>query len=283
EDGADWIGVGSASGSFGALRGIPNLVFPEGHFHPGATTSVTTILSSGPLATTFRSETIDGLWACEWTILPHAARCTVLEAAHDYWFLYEGTPGGSLEPSTDFMARPDGTITPLSVSWTGDLVGEEWVYFADPAKSQALFVAHHTDDDEVDSYRQQDNAMTVFGFGRSSTTSLLDEIPDTFTIGLVPETQPAPARVHIRSAYLDPVVIVGAAQPRETVWVHLSTDNGDLPQANGGSQQTALVVFDVDRDGVDDFVVGERTGSPSVVWYRRREHGWDRYTIDNDL
>ena len=38
--GNDWIGYQPSGGSAGDLRGIPNLVSPEGHFHPGATTAI---------------------------------------------------------------------------------------------------------------------------------------------------------------------------------------------------------------------------------------------------
>ena len=33
-------------------------------------------------------------------------------------------------------------------------------------------------------------------------------------------------------------------------------------------------------DGVEDFVVGERTQTPSIVWYRYNGKGWSRHIID---
>jgi hypothetical protein len=39
-------------------------------------------------------------------------------------------------------------------------------------------------------------------------------------------------------------------------------------------------VFDIDRDGVNDFVITERTAAPAVVWYRRGPQGWSRYVIE---
>lgn len=47
-----------------------------------------------------------------------------------------------------------------------------------------------------------------------------------------------------------------------------------------GTQQTAAAVFDIDRDGVNDFVIAERTAAPAVVWYRRGKDGWTRYVIE---
>lgn len=64
-------------------------------------------------------------------------------------------------------------------------------------------------------------------------------------------------------------------------WVRKSSATGDLPAPNDGRQQTCCVVMDVDRDGIDDFVVGERTRTPSVVWYKYNGRGWDRHVIDN--
>ncbi|MBN1421202.1 MAG: VCBS repeat-containing protein [Planctomycetes bacterium] len=54
-----------------------------------------------------------------------------------------------------------------------------------------------------------------------------------------------------------------------------------LPGPNAGNQQTACIVLDVDGDGTDDFVVAERTKTPSVVWYKYNGTGWDRRTIDD--
>ncbi|NQT02085.1 MAG: VCBS repeat-containing protein [Planctomycetes bacterium] len=62
---------------------------------------------------------------------------------------------------------------------------------------------------------------------------------------------------------------------------HLSTVNGDLPAPNNGKQQTSSIVCDIDKDGVNDFVITERTKAPSVVWYRRASNGWTKYVIEN--
>ena len=67
----------------------------------------------------------------------------------------------------------------------------------------------------------------------------------------------------------------------EATWKRKSTTTGDLPVPNQGQQQTCCVVADLDGDGIEDFVVGERTKTPSVVWYRFNGQGWDRLIIDN--
>jgi hypothetical protein len=68
----------------------------------------------------------------------------------------------------------------------------------------------------------------------------------------------------------------------EVNWEHLSSKNGDIEVPNQGNQQTATLVADLDRDGINDFVITERTESPSVVWYRRNPEGWDRYIIEDE-
>ena len=65
-------------------------------------------------------------------------------------------------------------------------------------------------------------------------------------------------------------------------WRHLSSTNGALPPPpESWREQTACLVLDADRDGKDDFVIAERNQAPSVVLYRRKSSGWDRYVIDD--
>jgi hypothetical protein len=65
-------------------------------------------------------------------------------------------------------------------------------------------------------------------------------------------------------------------------WTHLSTKTGDLEPPNSGTEQTSAIVLDIDKDGVNDFVITERTAAPSVVWYRRNPRGWKRYVIEKE-
>ncbi len=70
-------------------------------------------------------------------------------------------------------------------------------------------------------------------------------------------------------------------KPNTTSFKHLSTVNGDLPTPNAGKEQTSSIVCDIDRDGINDFIITERTKAPSVVWYRRASNGWTKYVVDN--
>ncbi len=64
-------------------------------------------------------------------------------------------------------------------------------------------------------------------------------------------------------------------------WTHYSTEKGDLPAPNTGNEQTASLVLDIDKDGIDDFVITERTTAPSMVWYKFNNYSWNRYVLDD--
>ncbi len=66
----------------------------------------------------------------------------------------------------------------------------------------------------------------------------------------------------------------------DVIWSRVSSIAGEIPVPNPGSQQTCCVVLDIDKDGNDDFVIGERTQTPSFVWYRFNGRTWERHVID---
>lgn len=69
---------------------------------------------------------------------------------------------------------------------------------------------------------------------------------------------------------------------KEIIWKHLSSVNGDIDVPNESNQQTATALFDVNKDGKNDFFITERTAAPSVLCYMRTENGWTRYIVDNE-
>ena len=75
--------------------------------------------------------------------------------------------------------------------------------------------------------------------------------------------------------YLIAVIILlsfdGFSQPPvpDVVWKYYSTEKGDMEVPNGSEQQTSCVVFDIDNDGINDFIVTERVKAPAVVWYKK--------------
>ncbi|MBN2410604.1 VCBS repeat-containing protein [candidate division KSB1 bacterium] len=75
----------------------------------------------------------------------------------------------------------------------------------------------------------------------------------------------------------------GCVEKKQKVqWKHLSSANGEIEVPNSGSQQTATAVFDIDKDGDNDFIITERTKAPAVVWYQRNDDGWKRFVLDKD-
>jgi hypothetical protein len=48
-------------------------------------------------------------------------------------------------------------------------------------------------------------------------------------------------------------------------WIHLSSKNGDIPSPGLSKEQTASLIMDVDRDGLNDFIIGSRIKGSSLV------------------
>jgi len=183
-DGNDWISFRPTGGSDGSYRGIPNLVHPEGYFHPGGTECDSRVVGAEPNKVTIESTAAGGAWAVRWEIGPQSAHLTVLAASKEYWFLYEGTPGGSLDESRDFCVRSPGVKTAAAEKWDEVLAKPKWVVFGDPAVGRVLYVVHHTGGEEIDSYWPMQQNMTVFGFGRQHLGKFLTATPTRFTVGL---------------------------------------------------------------------------------------------------
>jgi len=65
-------------------------------------------------------------------------------------------------------------------------------------------------------------------------------------------------------------------------WASLSSKWGEIPVPGPSTQQTASLILDVDKDGVNDFIIGSRQKGPSVYWYRRGADGWMKYIIEEE-
>lgn len=210
QDGRDWIGYRPLGGPDGKYRGIPNLVNPEGHFHPGETGCSSRLSNAGPLRITIDSESKDKKWAARWDIFPQYARLTVLRAPRAYWFLYEGSLAGTFDPEQQYIVRSGGQRTPATERWDGDIEGPEWLYFSDTRIHRALFLVHHQDDAAIDSYWPMQGQMTVFGFGRLKLDASMDATPNQFTIGFAEDASTAPKTID--SAFRDLVVKARTAE-----------------------------------------------------------------------
>lgn len=74
----------------------------------------------------------------------------------------------------------------------------------------------------------------------------------------------------------------GLVEASGLLWHHLSSAHGDLPAPGPSLQQTGAVVGDLDKSGVNGFVLSFRQKAPALVWYRKTSTGWDRSVIDKD-
>jgi len=223
-NGNDWLNYHPtpANSPSSTYRGLPNMVHPEGKLHPGATGHNTTLVNSGPLKATIRTvintDSDSRQWDVLWEFFPEYSRMTLLDVDHDYWFLYEGTPGGDLEPNKDFVVRSNGAQNLTSQSWNGDLAGEEWVYIADPDVNRAIYLINHAEDTAPDSYRplgDSNGDMTVFGFGRQNSSKRMTQSGVSFTVGLMDTTNFATAAPIVRGAYKPLSVTLGRAEAQD--------------------------------------------------------------------
>jgi hypothetical protein len=244
KNGNDWVGYNPTynSEAAGDARGIPNSCYPRGFFHPGASGdagSISTITHQGPLKITIHSILTSGFFECQWDIYPEYARLTMLKTDSAYWILYEGTPGGVMEPEVDFVTRSDGRQTIGSERWLEDIETEEWVYFSDPNVNRSLFLFHEENDHINDQYYAMtsvapplDGKMTVFGFGRHSYFMDLYVTPQHFTYGIVDGTSFTPTAALIRSAGGELTATVGTPEQIQLAPVTLvAPPNGALNQS----------------------------------------------------
>lgn len=261
-DGNDWIGYAPTGDAEGNYRGLPNMVYPENYFHPGETTATTVIESVGPLKATLRSSAGGGAWECVWEFYGRCARMTVTKAPDDYWFVYEGPPGGTFDGLVDFVVRSNGSANPISQTWEGDLVGDEWAYVADPVANRALFVALHQPDQAIDSYRPYGGAMTVLGIGRDKRVgSYLEGTPKTFTIGLIEQVEYEDAKPYVESAYKSFDIYLRGIGIVQTADEEVEAEPDPIP------------VSDVIENG------GFESGKSSWAFY---SNGSDSFTTTND-
>ncbi len=212
KNGVEWLGFDPTpgSGSGGEYRGVPNAVYNPpnpGFFHPGFTNSTSSVVHIGPLKMTIDTKSTDSgnPWECTWEVFPNYARMTMLVQGNStYWFLFEGIPGGAYNATTNYVVRSDGTKTPGGTTWDGAIGAPEFAYFGDLGTNRVLYFVHHESDNLEDSYRPQNDLMTVFGFSRDLVvTSFFNSVPQHFTMGFSEDTTFSGASKVILASYKD--------------------------------------------------------------------------------
>lgn len=203
--GNDWIGyTSSGNPSYPAsaasdYRGLPNLVFRgdhDGAGHPGF--SRCNSIAEGNVII---SQTTDSRWKWKWEFFERYAVLTMLktDTSGNYWFLYEGTPGGKFSPGEQAWGTArDGIRSDIPDYFRGLSATGNWkeVFFSDHAANTTFFLNHLTPDTLTDimGYLGSENGsttdisgMVVFGFGRNASTEPLFSGPgERFMMGLYP-------------------------------------------------------------------------------------------------
>lgn len=205
QDGNDWISFKMEpwgiypDGAASAFRGIPNLVFQQvddGAGHPGHNKCV-----SEAKGNTITSGSLSGLWEWTWTFSDAHATLDITKTDPDraYWFLYEGTPGGSYKPGQSYfgsdLGGPESTEYDF---YKGNILwgNFQWMYAGTSMAKGALYMVQTEADQHSDMISFLGNTsegiaspdgMTVFGFGRGKETNPLMTGNQQFVIGLYPE------------------------------------------------------------------------------------------------
>ncbi|MCB1101914.1 MAG: VCBS repeat-containing protein, partial [Kiritimatiellae bacterium] len=285
-DGTDWIQWNPAAGSAGAYRGIPNLA----ELHPGLDGGVTTTMD--PLATPLLRATLETSrngWEARWEFFADHAVMTLhtMPAATPYWILYEGTPGGAIDPADRlFLSNGRDYASDLDHPWgAGKLVpdnfediantsgaapGTEWAYITASETYRALFLAL-TDDTVEDDYWQLDDNMTVLGFGRSDASQpLITAASNRLVVGFAEAGHPEMIQQALHQAWDAKAPFSSGTAP----FTGLPFNEVLIDTNHMGHR----VVADIDGDGANDILsVNFIDGAHAVVWYAYPE--WTRHVI----
>lgn len=200
--GSDWVGwkrlekekyPESAAGDY---RGIPNLVFggdDGGVGHPGFDKVICFKTDDNRI----RARSINGKWEWQYIFFSKYIEIQILKtpsAERNYWFLYEGTPGGEFNPVKQYWGTNEG-LKPTKPNYNK---GEEehgkwnWVFFGHNNSNRILFLLQKKPDNLNDTFGfmgnlekgiEANDGMVVFGFGRDKKATPLINKNNIFYIG----------------------------------------------------------------------------------------------------
>ncbi|MDN5213202.1 VCBS repeat-containing protein [Fulvivirgaceae bacterium BMA12] len=209
-DGNDWVSFKTSSGqsypqgAAGMFRGVPNLVYhgdSNGAGHPGFD-QCNSWFENGKLY----SESKNKKWKWVWTFSDDHAELEILVAdlTSNYWFLYEGIPGGRFSPDQYYYGFDDkGPQSQIHDFYNGESLFTRlnWAYAGVKNNDKVFYMLHKngTKQPGIISYLgnstngiQSKDGMTVFGFGRGPDTNALLSGKNTFIIGLYPKKIDSP-------------------------------------------------------------------------------------------
>jgi hypothetical protein len=141
----------------------------------------------------------------------------MLESKDPYWFLYEGTPGGKLDPDRDTVLRSTGEQSGAAERWSQTAAGPSWVGFTDEESRRTIYFVRHNEEQIMDSYWPMNRQMTVYGIGRDGKTvkKYLTAVPAKFTFGLVDECQFSDVSSKVDDAFREYGIDVGNPEIKE--------------------------------------------------------------------
>lgn len=225
-EGNDWInfktepwGIYPASAA-SSFRGMPNLVFgnsDDGAGHPGHE-KCTSRVEEGKIIT----ESLSGLWKWSWEFFDDHAILKILKTDPErkYWFLYEGTPGGSFQPEQSYFGTSSRGPSQGGYDYiSGDILWDnfQWMYVGTNRAKACLYMVQVQNDGQKDMISflgnseaglESKDGMAVFGFGRDEGAKPLISGPETFIIGIYntldqPEQTHTSIRKFIEKNYLN--------------------------------------------------------------------------------
>ncbi len=205
DEGNDWISFkmdpwdeypGSAAGAF---RGLPNMVFEGndgGAGHPGHDKCNSWIQDKKIV-----TESLSGKWKWSWEFFEDHAVLEVLslDTTRAYWFLYEGTPGGTFDPENTIFGT--NNIRPEKMTYDyydGSIYKDNfrWIYIGTQNTQNTFYIIQITPDNTPDMASLLGNTknrfnspdgMTVIGFGRGEGINRYLKGRNTFVIGMYPK------------------------------------------------------------------------------------------------
>jgi hypothetical protein len=220
-EGNDWVGFrmepwgsypASAASSY---RGLPNLVYgqeDEGAGHPGHD-RCSSRMEGHQIITESRSKK----WLWSWEFHDDHAVLEILQAdpSRPYWFLYEGTPGGSYDPQNSYFGSDQGGPFPGGHDYyRGEVLWGQfrWFYAGCIAAPATFYMIQEDPDNKTDMISflgntdkglESPDGMTVFGFGRDTGATPLLTGPGRFVIGMYPERIESPGGHQKLAGYLE--------------------------------------------------------------------------------
>ncbi|NND08560.1 MAG: hypothetical protein HKN87_19450 [Saprospiraceae bacterium] len=206
-DGTDWIDFRMQpwgmypEAAASAFRGIPNFVYGSdngGAGHPGHDKCVSKIEDDHAIITSSKS----GVWQWRWTFANDHAEVEMLKTdpSHAYWFLYEGVPAGSFDPTQQYFGTNTGGPRKDQLDFfKGNKAFEnwQWAYFGHEVVDRVLFIAQKSEDSHSDTFGYLGNSehgitsldgMVVFGFGRADGAKPLMTGRNTFYLAFLEHT-----------------------------------------------------------------------------------------------